>query len=50
VTATAKGLKLRNNAWDGVQKLTHGAVEGLDDIKIDKLNKSLSILFERLED
>lgn len=50
VTATAKGFRLRNNAWKGVQQTTSNALDGLDDHKIDELNKSLSILFELLED
>lgn len=50
VTATAKGLKLRSNAWKGVEQSTADALEGLSDKKIDALNKSLSTLFDRLHD
>ena len=50
VTATSEGLKLRSKAWTGVQKSTTKALESLDNDTIDSLNKSLSALFDRLDD
>ena len=50
VSPTAKGLKLRSKAWKVVQKSTNEIFEGLDDKMIDALNKSLSTIFDRLED
>ena len=49
VSATRKGLKLRNNAWDVVAKSTNETFEGMSDKKLDGLNKTLSMIFDRLE-
>ena len=49
VSATNKGLKLRNDAWEVVSKSTNDTFEGMSDKKLDGLNKTLSMIFDRLE-
>ncbi len=50
VSPTAKGLKLRSKAWEDVKKSTNDTFDGMNDKQIDRLNKSLSMIFDRLED
>jgi len=50
VSPSEKGLSLRSKAWKVVQKSTDETFKGMNDKKIDTLNKSLSMIFDRLDD
>ena len=49
VSATAKGYKLRQKAWKLVKQSTNETFEGIENEKIDELNSSLSLIFDRLD-
>lgn len=49
VSATTKGYKLRQKAWMLVKHSTNETFEGMENEKIDELNSSLSLIFDRLE-
>lgn len=50
VSATHKGLELREQAWELVKSSMNEAIKEMKDNEVDQLNSTLALIFDRLEE